>query len=32
MASRDLLTNRGSIEKDLHDAQKDLKTELTKNG
>lgn len=25
------MTNRGSIEKELHDAEKDLKTELTRN-
>ncbi len=31
MASRDLMTNRGSIQKELHDAEKDLKTELTRN-
>lgn len=31
MASRNLMTDRGHIEKDLNDAEKDLKIELTKN-
>ena len=30
-ASRKLVTDRGHIEKELNDAEKDLKTELTRN-
>lgn len=31
MASRNLVNDRGQIEKQLKDAEKDLKTELTRN-